>query len=115
MADSSGSFPAQSLIGATGASLRLVNESVDLLTAPQLLAIQRKLRETLGIIDGKIQLQPVSGESLRNAQGSQASYSHSVEHQKVVIDNSDDEDSDTDDAGKRACPSSHFFLTSQEP
>jgi len=69
MADPSGSFPAQSLIGAISASLRLVNESVDSLTASQLLAIQRKLHETLRIIDGKVQLQPVSGESFWKAQG----------------------------------------------
>jgi hypothetical protein len=54
MADPTGPFPTRALIRAVGASLRLANKSVALLTTSQLLAIQYKLRETLGIINGKI-------------------------------------------------------------
>ena len=54
MADFPASFPARSLVRAVRASLRVANESVDSLDLSQLLAIRDNLRETLGIIDGKI-------------------------------------------------------------
>lgn len=98
----SGSFPALPLVRAVSASLRLVNESVGSLTTSQLSAIRFKLNETLGVIDGKLEdHHSVSGVLLPKVLGGQTSHSHSTEHQKDVIDNSDWEDGDSDEASER--------------
>jgi len=62
-----------SLIRAISASLRLTNESLDSLTTAQLLGVQCKLHEMIGIIDDKIQdrQSPTSGEFVWKLQGNQ--------------------------------------------
>ena len=66
MTDSPSSSPSGLLVKAIGASLKLVNESVDSLNISQLLALQVKLGETQKILGRKVadRVRSAAGELL---------------------------------------------------